>query len=457
MANKIIASSLNNFIILNNTHTTDSPYVTFTVGSPSNTKVIIKDANNDDGYYKEIIGNSTSVISSDSFNTSGVVALNFLECLKLNSIFFNITLESANTVKAYIDTSIKYQITVEGGGITVGGTYSSYEALSPNKMVVMLQGKIDENTTNITMEKYNNNPTISFNISSPFHYSQLRVPLDLNITAYQVYNSRSSMVTVPYSKVTILPTTLHKFQSVDYSKFYSSEKVHFLTNNENRYYNYGEHYALSVLSDSNVTIKKNFYTNSGVFLESQTTCEYIEKNGIRYDIYDILDLDNIEARYHHQVGYVDVYAVVGGMESYPVRFNIKPRCKGNNEIFFLNELGGIDSFNFTNTKTVQRSIDDHSTYFVNPIRDWDDKYELQYTKQKKNKIAFTLTTNQVDLATAQWLNELNKSKYVFQYLGIDNPKYKVIIIDKFDIETNTSTDDFELELEYHESDNEISI
>src|SRR5574344_843198 len=77
MANKIIASSLNNFIILNNTHTTDSPYVTFTVGSPSNTKVIIKDANNDDGYYKEIIGNSTSVISSDSFNTSGVVALNF--------------------------------------------------------------------------------------------------------------------------------------------------------------------------------------------------------------------------------------------------------------------------------------------------------------------------------------------------------------------------------------------
>ena len=243
MANKIIASSLNNFIILNNTHTTDSPYVTFTVGSPSNTKVIIKDANNDDGYYKEIIGNSTSVISSDSFNTSGVVALNFLECLKLNSIFFNITLESANTVKAYIDTSIKYQITVEGGGITVGGTYSSYEALSPNKMVVMLQGKIDENTANITMEKYNNNPTISFNISSPFHYSQLRVPLDLNITAYQVYNSRSSMVTVPYSKVTILPTTLHKFQSVDYSKFYSSEKVHLLTNNENRYKKYGENYT----------------------------------------------------------------------------------------------------------------------------------------------------------------------------------------------------------------------
>ena len=69
---KILASSLDNFIILNNSHTVEQPYVTFTVGSPSNVTIVIKDKNNDDGYYKEIIGNSTSVISSDSFNTGGV-------------------------------------------------------------------------------------------------------------------------------------------------------------------------------------------------------------------------------------------------------------------------------------------------------------------------------------------------------------------------------------------------
>ena len=454
---KLIASSLNNFIILNNTHTTDSPYVTFTVNSPSNVKLIIKDANNDDGYYKEIIGSSTSVISSDSFNTNGVAALNLMECLKLNSIFFNITLEAANTIKAYIDTSIKYTITMEGSGIAVGGTYSSYEALSPNKMVVMLQGNIDENTSCIVMEKYNNNPTISFNVSSPFQYSSLKKPLNLNITAYQVYNSQASLVTVPYTAVTIMPTTLSKFQSVDYDEFYGSGKVHFLTNNENRFYNYGEHYGLSVLSDSAVTLKKNYYTNSGVFLETQTTCEYIEQNGIRYDIYDVFDLDNVEARYHHQVGYVDVYAVIGGVDSYPVRYNILPKCKGNNEVFFINEIGGVDSFNFTNTKTVERKIDDQSTYFVNPIKDWEDKYELQYTKQKRNEIGYSLTTNQIDLSTARWLNELNKSKYVYQYLGTDNPKYKIIVVDKFDIKTNTSDDEFELELEYHDADNEVNV
>lgn len=454
----ILASSLNNFIILNNSHTTESPYVTFQVGSPSDVKIIIKDANNDDGYYKEIVGNSSSDISSDSFNTSGVVALNLLECLKLNSIFFNITLQSANVVKAYIDTSISYNISVSGSGVSIGGTYSSYKALSPNKMVVMLQGEIDENTTNITMEKYNNNPTVSFNVTSPFRYSSLTKPLTINITAYQMYDSKASMVTVPYAQATIIPTTLSKFQSVNFDDYYGGGKVHFLTHNENRFYNYGEHYALSILSDSDITLKKSFYTNSGVFLESQTTCEYIEKNGIRYDFYDTFDLDSIEARYNHQVGYVMVVGMDGGSEkTYPVRFNVKPRCKGNNELFFLNEIGGIDSFNFTNTKTIERSIDEQSTFFVNPIKDWSDKYELQYTKQKRNEISITLSTNQIDLGTAKWLNELNKSKYIYQYLGTENPKYKIIIVDKFDISTNTSDDEFELELEYHEADNEVNI
>lgn len=457
---KILASSLDNFIILNNSHTVEQPYVTFTVGSPSNVTITIKDKNNDDGYYKEIIGNSTSVISSDSFNTGGVATLNLMECLKLNSIFFNITLESANTLKANIDTSISYSISVSGGGITVGGTYSSYEALSPNKMVVMLQGNIDENTSNITMEKYNNNPSISFNITSPFKYSSMRVPLDIKITAYQMYNSQASMVTVPYSEATILPTTLHKFQTVDYTKyFYNGTKVSFLTNNKNRYYNYNEWVGLSVLSNTNVTgLKKSFYTNSGVFLEDEWTTQFVEKNGIRYDIYDTFELGDIEATHDKQVGYILVYAVNGQTElTDPIRFDVVPKCMGNNEVFFLNELGGIDSFNFTNTKRVEREIDDQSTYFVNPIKDYTDRYELQYSKQKRNQITNTVSTHQIDLSTAKWLNELNKSKYCFLFLGMSNPKFKMIIVDKFDIETNSSDDEFELEMEYHEADNEVNI
>lgn len=453
----ILASSLDNFIILNNSHSVAQPYVTFTVGSPTNVTIKIKDKYNDDGYSKEIVGDASSVISSDSFNTGGLVALNLLECLKLNSIFFNVTLDSANTVKAFIDTSISYSITVSGNGITVGGTYSSYEAASPNKMVLMLNGVIDENTTSISLEKYNNNPTVSFNVTSPFRYASVKKPISVNIMAYQVWESKASLVTVPYSSAIIMPTTLSKFQEVDWTRFYGGNKVHFLTNNENRYYNYGEHYGLSVMCDGNLTIKKNYYTNSGVFLESQTIYEYMETNGIRKDIYDVLDLDSIEARYHHQVGYVDVYPVINGVDQYPVRFNIKPRCKGNNEVFFINELGGVDSFNFTNQRVIERTIEDQSTYFVNPIAPYQDVQELEYVKQKRNEVNVTLSTNQIDLSTAQWLNELNKSKYVYKYLGVGFPKYRIIIVSKFDITTDTSNDEFELELEYHDADNDIKI
>ena len=466
---KILASSLDNFIILNNTHTTNSPYVTFSVSSPSNVKITIKDKNNDDGYYKEIVGSSTSVISSDSFNTSGVAQLNLLECLKLNSIFFNLQMENASTIKANIDTSIEYSITVSGSGVSVGGTYSSYKALSPNKMVVMLQGEIDANTSNITMEKYNNNPTISFNITSPFKYTSMKNPLDIAITAYQVYDSKASMVTVPYAKATIMPTTLHKFQTVDYDKYlYSgSTKKHFLTTNEKRTYNYGEWVGLSFLSSVSIAspcLKKSFYTNSGVFLQNSWTTQLIDAHGvetIRYDIYDTFELGNIESINDKQVGYVLVYMVDGiGSNtelSEPIRFDIYPKCDGNNEVFFLNELGGIDSFNFTNTKTVERKIDDQSTYFINPIKNYTDRYELQYSKQKRNEITYTLSTHQIDVSTARWLNELNKSKYTFLFLGMQSPRFKTIIIDEFDIETNTSDDEFELELKYHESDNEVNI
>lgn len=453
----ILASSLDNFIILNNSHVVDKPYVTFTVGSPTNVNITIKDRDNEDGYNKVIVGSPTSVISSTSFKTTGVVALNLLECLKKNSIFYDVRLQAANTIIAGIDSSISYSITVSGNGITVGGTYSSYNAVSINKMVVLMQGEIDNNTSSITMEKYNDTSSISFNVTSPFSQMGGKAPITVGITAYQVYNNESSIVTVPYSEATILPTTLSKFQSVDYDDYvYEGNKVHWLTNNEERYYNYGEHYGLSLLCNTIVGIKKNYYTNSGMFLESDTTFEYRERNGIRYDFYDTLDISGVESRYHHQVGYVLVYGVIGSLEiTYPVRFNVRPRCKENNELFFVNEIGGIDSFNFTNTKTIERKIDDLSTYKMNPIRPWGDIYEIQHVKGKNNKITKILSTNQLNKDTAEWLNELNKSRYVFKYLGVSNPRFMVVIVDKFDIETNSDTNEFELELEYHDSDNDV--
>jgi hypothetical protein len=266
-----------------------------------------------------------------------------------------------------------------------------------------------------------------------------------------------------------MPTTLTKFQKVDYDNYLytGGTQVHFLTNNERRYYNYDEWIGISFLSTLNLAyprLKKDFYTNSGVYIDTVWSTQLIEKSGDsvkRFDMYDKFDLANIEYTSGKQVGYVLVYFVNGDGSttelSKPVRFDVLPKCKGNNEIFFLNEIGGIDSFNFTGTRTDDYSIDNLSTYFINPIKDYIESYELENVKQKRNKIVHTLSTHQVDYNTASWLNEMNKSKYAFKFLGMQAPMFKTIIIDKFDITTNNNDDEFELDMEYHDADNNENI
>ena len=465
MANKILASSLDNFMIFN-TPTIALPYVTFTVGSlSSNIEITIKEANNDYGYSRVIKGEPSGETTSTSFNTTGLGLYNLYECIKLNSIFYNITFTNATTIKCYIDTSLKYNISLtKGSGITIGGTYSSYSPSLPNKTCIILQ---ESGATNsINMEKYHNASTISFNITSPFQKTMFNKPLNYTIMGYKITNGAASNITIPYDSITVMPTTLSKFQYVDYNDYLytGSTKTKFLTTQDRRYYNYGEWVGLSFLSSvdlANPCLKKNFYTNSGVFLETEWTTQYVEKNGKRIDIYDTFELGDIESVHNKQVGYILVYLVNGnGSDTAltdPIRFDINPHCDGNNEIFFLNELGGIDSFNFTSTKQVARSIGEQNTYSKTHTRNYVSVFDHEYVMNKRNKITTTLATNQIDVGIANWLNQLVKSKYVFKFLGMTNPMYKIIVVDKFDVTTKTSEDEFELSLEYHDADNDTII
>ena len=466
MANKILASSLDNFILVNSSNPVNLPYVTFTVGSiPSSGVVItINDANDENGYRKEISGKSGSETTINSFNTSGLAVYTLLECLRKNTIFYNITMQNSTTIKAMLDTSIKYNIT-STAGITVGGNFASFSPTLPNKSVVMLQGTINDES-NIIMEKYHNNQTVSFNLTAPFQKITFKKPLEFNISGYQINSGVASNITIPYDSMTVMPTTLSKFQNVNYDDYLykGSGKVKWLTTQTNRYYNYGEWVGLSFLSDVNIAspyIKKSFYTNSGVFLENEWTTQYVEKNGKRYDVYDNFELNDIEYSHDKQVGYILVTFVNGNGSSTeltdPIRFDVIPHCDGNNEIFFLNELGGVDSFNFTNTKQVSRSIGSQSTYNSNHIRPFTKEYEHQYVNSKRNKITTTVTSNQINAEIANWLNQLVKSKWVYKFLGMNSPRYKMIVVDKFEVTTNTADSEFEVNMEYYDADNESSI
>lgn len=461
MANKILASSLDNFMILN-TPTVQLPYVTFVIGTvSSDIEIQIKERDNLYGYSKSLVGSAGGGTTDSTFNTSGLVLYNFYECLKLNSIFYKITINN-NTIKAYIDTSVAYQIAVtSGSGIMVGGTYSSYSPSLPNKSCLVLQNADGDS---IPMEKYHNAATVSFNLTSPFQKTNFKAPLEYNIIGYKVQNGQASNVTIPYNSITVMPTTLTKFQNVNYDDYLykGTGTVKFLTTQSNRYYNYGEWVGLSILTDvtlSDPRLKKCFYTNSGVFLEEEWTTQLVETNGKRIDIYDNFELSDIEYVHNKQVGYILVYAY-NGMSTQltePIRFDVMPHCQGNNEIFFLNEIGGVDSFNFTNTKQVEWKIGSQSMYSKTHTRQFTTLYDHEYVLNKDNKVSRTLSTNQISIDIAEWLNQLVKSKWTYKFLGMTNPRYKMIVVDKFDIQVNTNDDEFELSLEYHDADENTTI
>lgn len=468
--NTIVASSLDNFVVFSN-DTFTKPYVVFSIGQPNgHFQIKIEDANNKDGYRKVLTGEENGTITNSTFNTTGdetQMALSLMECLKLNSIFNNIQLnidrEGSISIFANIESSTQYRISIwpsSDKSVGISGTYANYGARKPNKFVLMENAG---DLGNITMQKYSTAGDVSFNVTSPFTHMARKTPIRVNLMAYKVANNVSSLEPITNNTIYVLPTTLSKFQSVNYADYmmYNSlnNKVKFLTNLNNRHYNYGEKVGLSLLTDSNnASVIKKYYTNSGQFLESDTDIEYVERNEMRTDFYLSFDLDGVEKRNSIQVGFVDVIGMNGGVEvTEPVRYNVIPKCNENHEVFFVNEIGGIDSFNFLGEYIYDSKINSLTTYMINPTRPFEDTLELEYNQHKRNEVTKTLTTTIINGDTAKWLNELSKSKYTFKYLGPDNPKFKMLVVDTMNIQVSDRNSTFEITLEYHDADNAVNI
>ena len=217
--NTIIASSLDNFLIFDNQSYTQLPYVTIGVsqGNAGQTVTLtFEDADDADAAKIILEGKPNSNITSRTFNTSGSVTqlmFSLMECLKMNSIVYDVYPATASSLKMGLDTSRKWRIT---SSLTVGGNYTSYDPEAVSKWVVMVNGNIDSETSQFSMEKYNNNRQISFNVSAPFAYITSKYPFKVSLAAYSVNGGSINMQTINNSQILILPTTLDKFETVDY-------------------------------------------------------------------------------------------------------------------------------------------------------------------------------------------------------------------------------------------------
>lgn len=466
--NTFLGSSMDNFLVFSNDNY-EKPMVgiSFQTVGGSECWIRIKDAINEDGYDKTIKGTTDGIISDSTFKfVSGdrvANALSVMEVLRKNNIFYDIDVITSvpnvgMVVRAYLDTSTRYSIT-SSSNIVISGTYSSYVPKEPNKFVLLLNNGKNQ----ITLEKYTTGDDVSFNVTAPFERLSFKDPFQVKMVGYHIDNNTVITDNITNNVVTVLPTTLPKFSDVeltDYFYCHDGQKVNFLTNNFKRFYNYGEITALSLLTDRSTTdIVKKYYTISGKFLGQDSDLIYRENNTMRVDYYFELNIATIEASTNKQVGYVEVVGLYDGVEvTNPVRYEITPKCNQNNEIFFVNELGGIDEFNFLGERVYETKIKNQTTYFKNPTRKYGLIKELEIVSQKKNQVEHHLKTTIIDSDTAIWLNELSKSKYAFLF---DEDAYKSklirIIITEMDIDISDRENTFEVELIYQDGDNNISV
>jgi len=465
---KICGSSLDHFLILDSSTQVTTPTITFVIKTASPTTISIKDADNEEWEGLTLIGTADGVITSNTFvtkNNAISTGLSLLECLKKNSVFFNFSTPQINGSQISITCSLEMSRTYNilssnSANITVS---ASTGGVAITKYVVDMDVTTNNSTSNLSLSKMGIDNQLSFNLTAPFSVTSFKYPMSCTLFSYRTDGIDTNINTLNTTQFYILPTTLHKFDWVDFSNDYFKDvsvpnPKPILTTNNNKTINYGETIALSFLTnDANISLLKRYYTNSGRYLTQEKTNIKKEYNLIRVDFYDTPDLLTIEQNYNTQVGFV-LYNIVDSANtiiSNDLRYDVVPSCNPNNIVFFINELGGIDSFNFLGDKSVEYNIDDQLTYSTTPTRPFTNSKFIEQVKSKYQSVTHTTATALINSYTADWLNELNKSKYVF-ILDEDGNETR-IIVDKFDIEVTYDTEQYELEMQYHRSDNKIRL
>lgn len=468
--NKYIASSLDNFIVFANQNAQDPPFVTFTISDlcvGQNVAITFSDADNAEGVKYTIQGSAGAYVTSSTFNTAGdrfSLMFSLCECLKQNPFTYNVIIYNTNTVKCGLDSSRKWSITASDR-VTVSGNYAQYNPYSVNKWVLNIRGNISDGIGEFSMAKYNDTPEISFNVTSPFQYITFKNPIKISLSAYSLIGNNTRIEPLTNNSITVLPTTLSKFETVDYNDYFCSmanyEVKKPLTRNFRRSCNYGELIGISILTDrgdSAVTLTKRYYTNSGVFLSSSNG--YLKRlyTNNRMDFYDRLDIESVETSSNRQVGYVEVTVSVNGHDiTEPVIYEVIPRCEKTDTLFFINAIGGLDSFNFLGGTDVEASIDELTTYFKNPKRPYTSVYELEFVKQKSMEENYVAKTHTIDRDMAEWLRELQRSRYVFKFNPDETIPFKMVIISEFDISLPSDENKFRLECTYRYADTAINV
>lgn len=418
---------------------------------------------------QQIRGKKNGATTAKSFrlqeDVSGTL-ISLAECLRLNDIFTNVRTvlsedgSEVEKVTADMDLENHYILYNQGRNQAI----SFIQTHNTNKTrATTLTYNTDETT--FQQSKVSLGGDVKFDIASPWSNTTFKYPKAVTIDCRTEENGKYALQAIGETEYTILPTTLSLYEKCEYTEYYAyelgGERKEWLTRNFTRAYNYGEEIVISHLSSIPFKVKANYYTNSGVYLYTKEPSNYVDATGkARMDYYINLDVEDIETLTSRRVGYVEVSLWdYNGNEitNTPMRYEVRPRCEANIEVFFVNAIGGIDSFNAWSKFGEQTSISDLKTYNVNQMLDDRDfegnttaQYETVHTKKNQNK--YTLTTNKMKRSDVEWLRELQKSKWTFIRLSDwdkENTTYQMVIVDDMTVSTDSNTDDYSVSVTFH--------
>lgn len=424
-----------------------------------------------------IIGVANGETTANSYNLGASVdecLISLSECLKANTLFSNVKVVTDRTgqhiaqVEADMDNSEKYRVTIES--TVTPPFYILGDFGGATDTTFTLNYSTPE--TNFSQSKTTDLDVVRFDIASPFSNSTFKYPIVLNISANSKRKNKFSLLAVGATEHTIMPTTLSLYESVDWDLYChdgTAMAKEWLTRNTEREYNYGEVCCLSFLGQYPYRLFARYYTNAGVMVYEGEPEYYADlTSSKRQDYYFDLGISEVESTTSRQVGYVEV-----GLKDYsdnvitetPVTYVVNPRCHNNLELFFLNAIGGLDSFNGWVKFGVETSIGDLSTYDTNQMKSDLDfthndiaMYEVVHKKSSTNK--YTLTSTKLKRDQVEWLRELQRSKYVFIRLGEwskDDAKYQMVVVESMNIRDNSTEEDYTVEVTFHDFSNSIKF
>ena len=516
MFDKILASSLDNFMILPNKQITPFPTVTFHIEGQLNDGAFItfEDRNNSELFSHTITAKNGATSTSKEFNpnTNGNMP-NFalFDSLRQCQFIYDASIDMDGVITCSLDSSRTYRISAEWtrGTIEIGGTYVNYNSTEMPKSVLSLSG----DNFSFSMEKYSPDDTVSFNVTAPFSYTQSKTPIHVRMNGYQALNGSNMPMPLPYSNILILPTTLKKFEVFNESDFYTSRKQNFLCSNkyqtigfysskhlydteELSVHNFSDFYMLSIIADdddSDMTvvnkynIHQKFFTPSGKLIhetgdgkwyEDQIRWEKVYNNGrIDFTSY-LMNFQFIEGYQKDiQIGRIEVYATKNDEKVSDV-YTFYPTygCNRSTLVYFINKYGGVQTADFYNGYEVQSNIEDQEVYFTNPTEIGFTHYanmgdvdysvridEIERVKTKRRNDTY-IVKKICDKKEAEWLKELQSSKNVWigryeedKEDGLTQHRWQTIIVDSLDINMSDAQDEYELTLTFHKSDNNLRI